>query len=184
MRSAAAQGSGCKRARRGAPAAAQNAASALQTTSGFALCQFSIQKNHLHLVCEADNHVALSRGMQGLAIRAAKALNKAFGRKGSVFAERYRVTRVKTPTQMRNTLCYVLHNARRHGSRLRGVDVFSSARYFDGFSRRVSLPPPEDERIVPVAKPRTRLLKKRWRWIGLIDPDETPPAGRHLCGSM
>ena len=141
---------------------------------GFSLCQFSIQRTHVHLVCEADNHVALGRGMQGLGVRAAKAINRAHGRKGSVFAERYRVTRVKTPTQMRNTLCYVLHNARRHGSRIHGVDMYSSARYFDGFSKPHELPPPQDPSIVPVAKAKTHLLKKRWRWIGLIDVDETP----------
>jgi len=143
---------------------------------GFALCQFSIQNNHLHLICEADNHEALGRAMQGLGVRAAKAINAAFGRRGSVFSERYRVTRVTSPRQLRNTLCYVLHNARRHGARFSGVDYFSSARWFDGFSRPVRLPDSETGET-PVAPPRTTLLKKRWRWIGLIDPDETPAAG-------
>jgi REP element-mobilizing transposase RayT len=142
---------------------------------GFALCQFSIQGNHLHLICEADNHVALARAMQGLGVRAARAINGACGRRGSVFAERYRVTRVTTATQLRNTLVYVLHNARRHGERLRGVDIFSSARYFDGFSKAIALGPAEPG-PVPVAEAMTPLLQKRWRYIGLIDPSETPAA--------
>ena len=143
---------------------------------GFSLCQFSIQGNHLHLVCEADHHEALARGMQGFGVRAARAINRAAGRRGSVFAERYAVTRVRSATQLRNTLCYVLHNARRHGARFRGVDVYSSARHFDGFSRAISLAEAESE-DVPVAPATTALLRSRWRFIGLIDPDETPAAG-------
>src|SRR6266566_1116261 len=36
---------------------------------GMRICEFSIQGNHLHLVTEATDARALSRGMQGLSIR-------------------------------------------------------------------------------------------------------------------
>jgi hypothetical protein len=78
---------------------------------------------------------------------------------------------------VRCTLCYVLHNARRHGSRIAGADLFSSARYFTGWSRPTGLPPPEPAQAAPVAPARSDLLRSRWRYLGLIDPDETPPAG-------
>ena len=42
---------------------------------GFRLNQFSVQSNHLHLIVEARDRVALARGMQGLATRLAKNLN-------------------------------------------------------------------------------------------------------------
>ena len=149
--------------------------------AGFRVCEFSIQKDHIHLVVEAANHEALARGMQGLAISMAKRINQSLGRRGSVFRERYRTTAVKSPKQMRATLCYVLHNRRRHGGHLQGADPFSSARTFDGWSRGTGLPPPgslgEDD-VVPVATARLNLLARRWRWLGLIDPDETPPAAR------
>ena len=58
--------------------------------AGFSLFQFSVQQDHLHLIVEANCSRDLSRGMQGLAIRVAKALNRHWhGRKGSVFAERF-----------------------------------------------------------------------------------------------
>jgi REP element-mobilizing transposase RayT len=145
---------------------------------GFRICEFSVQSNHIHLVCEADNHEALARGMQGFGVRAAKAINRALGRKGSVFAERYAATVVSSARQVRNTLCYVLHNARRHGARFAGADAFSSARYFTGWSRPTGLPPPDREEAPPVASAQSDLLRSRWRYLGLIDPDETPPAGR------
>ena len=43
------------------------------------IIEFSVLGNHLHLIVEADSSVALSRGMQGLTVRIAKALNRACG---------------------------------------------------------------------------------------------------------
>ena len=57
--------------------------------AGFRLVHFSVQGNHLHLVVEAGDKVALSRGMQGLAVRLARAVNRAAGREGRVFADHY-----------------------------------------------------------------------------------------------
>ena len=42
---------------------------------GFRLVQFSVQANHLHLIAEADDRRALSRGMRALGVRIAKRLN-------------------------------------------------------------------------------------------------------------
>ena len=56
---------------------------------GFRLVHFSVQGNHLHLIVEAADKRALSRGMQGLAIRLARRVNGALGRSGSMFADRY-----------------------------------------------------------------------------------------------
>lgn len=42
---------------------------------GFALVQFSVQGDHLHLLIEAEGKEALARGMQALTIRIAKNLN-------------------------------------------------------------------------------------------------------------
>jgi hypothetical protein len=81
------------------------------------------------------------------------------------------------PTQARNALCYVLHNARRHGIQIEGADPYSSARYSDGFSKPIDLPP-TSATGPPVAPPEASLLKSGWRYVGLIDPDEMPAVGR------
>jgi REP element-mobilizing transposase RayT len=49
---------------------------------GFRLVHFSVQSNHVHLICEADDARALARGMQGLSIRLAKGLNRGAKRFG------------------------------------------------------------------------------------------------------
>ena len=149
---------------------------------GFRICQFSIQGNHVHLVCEAHDADRLARGIQGWAIRVARHLNRAVGRKGKLFFDRYAATAIKTPNQMRNTLCYVLQNARRHGAsfhaRWHGIDPFSSAWWFDGWDSdrwRRGLVAADDP---PVAPARSWLLTIGWRRRGLIGVTEVPPAAR------
>src|SRR6185503_12611523 len=56
--------------------------------ASFRLLQFSVQSDHLHLLVEADTPTRLARGMQGLAVRTAKAINRVLRRHGAVWAER------------------------------------------------------------------------------------------------
>ena len=105
---------------------------------GFALVHYSIQEDHLHLVIAAQNKKTLARGMQGLAIRVAKALNRKWNRRGrgSVFAERYFARALEGYRQVWRALRYVLNNGRKHGTWTQKdrADPFSSGRWF--FHRR------------------------------------------------
>ena len=73
-----------------------------------------MQGNHLHLIVEADGSAALTRGMQGLAIRLARALNSMMGRKGPVFGDHYHERLLRSPTEVVNAIGYVLGNAKHH----------------------------------------------------------------------
>jgi putative transposase len=123
---------------------------------GFRLVHFSVQGNHIHLVVEAQDEGALARGMQGLGVRIAKALNRLMQRKGTVFADHYHARQLRSPTQVANALAYVLLNflhhfpgeAVRYGDDLR--DPFSSAWRERG-------------RDPPVVPARTWLLAIGWR---------------------
>jgi putative transposase len=148
--------------------------------AGFGVVHFSVMTNHVHFIVEAVDGKQLSRGMQGLKISIAKRLNRIWRRpRGSVFGERYHARQLATPTQTRNTLLYVLGNARKHAAEhgrtlpRRWVDPFSSARQFDGWRQAVV---PSEGVVVP---PRTWLLRVGWRRRGLIDahaiPTTAPP---------
>jgi hypothetical protein len=150
----------------------------------FRICQFSIQGNHMHLICEAGDNEALARGIQGWAVRVARGLNGYLERSGSVFDDRYHLTILMTPTQTRHALCYVLQNARRHGDdvdpRFGGADPFSSAWWFDGWkddSWRIGVPPPDVRTVAPA---KSWLLTLGWKRSrpGPISITEVPPAGR------
>jgi len=79
---------------------------------GFRLVHFSVQRDHLHLLAEAAHRRALSRGVQGLSIRIARAINRRLQRRGKVFADRYHARALKTPRAVRWALRYVLLNVR------------------------------------------------------------------------
>jgi hypothetical protein len=136
---------------------------------GLRILHYSAQSNHVHLICEAEDARSLSRGMQGLCVRIAQALNRLWKRCGSFFADRYHCRQLKTPTEVRNTLKYVLLNAAHHGIRLLGgIDSFSSGSWFDGWSRptgtlHLAL------RSCPFPPARSFLMTKGWRKHGLID---------------
>jgi putative transposase len=99
---------------------------------GFRLVHFSVQGNHLHLIVEADDEVCLARGMQGLAVRIARGLNRMMQRRGEVFADRYHAHALKSPTEAARAIAYVvgnyfIHAARRGEALTRGTDPFCSA---------------------------------------------------------
>lgn len=50
----------------------------------FRVIAFSVQRDHVHLLVEVDATSTLTRGLQGLAIRVARAVDHALGRHGRV----------------------------------------------------------------------------------------------------
>jgi putative transposase len=108
---------------------------------GFRVCAFSVLSNHFHFVVEAESNDALSRGMQGVSIRVARALNRHWRRAGTVFRERFFAQALRTMKSMRRALVYVLHNARKHGLRVaKGQpDPYSSGPWFSFWRGRPSV---------------------------------------------
>jgi putative transposase len=93
---------------------------------GFKLVHYSVQGNHVHLLVEAQDERALSRGMNGLGVRVAKRLNRVMRRGGKVLDDRYHAHILRTPTEARRARMYLLQNARKHYG-LRVVDPYTSA---------------------------------------------------------
>jgi REP-associated tyrosine transposase len=104
---------------------------------GLRLVHFTVLNNHLHLVVEADSSESLSRGMQGLCVRLARALNGVLHRAGGLFADHYHCHLLVTPTEVARALSYVLSNAERHYGEA-GLDACSSA---VAHAREVLVPP-------------------------------------------
>ena len=98
-------------------------------------------------------------------------LNKKLGRTGAVFADRYHDHSLRTPSEVRNALLYVLNNARRHAAQHKRrlprtwLDPCSSARVFHGLG--------DDGAPLPLA--RTWLLREGWRKAGTIPVGRIPP---------
>ncbi len=80
---------------------------------GFGVTHFAILSNHIHMILEPRTS-GVGRLFQSLCISFAKRLNKKLARKGAVFLDRYHLRVLKTPTEVRRALAYVLTNESRH----------------------------------------------------------------------
>jgi REP element-mobilizing transposase RayT len=169
-----------------------------QQRFGFRLVHFSVQSNHLHLIAEARDRRSLSRAMQGLAVRVARAVNRQLERKGRVFADRYHCRALRTPRAVHFALRYVLLNARKHARATRSgtrvppaqsvppgfVDTRSSAPWFDGFQRPIDLAfgasqararwRATSDLDAPVVTAKTWLLRRGSRRYPAFDIDDAP----------
>lgn len=68
---------------------------------GFYIDRYAATKDTLHLLVRAGRRNSLFRGMQGLSIRIARGLNRAWDRDGQVFDTRYRADVLDTPEKVR-----------------------------------------------------------------------------------
>jgi REP element-mobilizing transposase RayT len=147
----------------------------------FRIVHVSLQRTHVHLLIEADHKLALARGMQGFTISAARNINTALGdgvrrRRSKVFADRYHVEVITTPTRAYHALGYILGNWRKHGEDRHGlastwlVDPFSSAISFPDWQELQDQPWmwPIRETYDPlvVRRPQSWLLREGWKLGG------------------
>jgi hypothetical protein len=101
-----------------------------------------------------------------------------------VFADRYHAVVIRSPTQARNTLAYVMGNWKKHREdrggqpRLWLVDPFSSAISFPDWHERRDEPRmvriPADHDPLVVFRPRTWILREGWKRAGAISVHDVP----------
>jgi putative transposase len=161
----------------------------------FRIVHFSVQRDHVHLVVEAEDKRSLSSGLRSVAIRVARYVNDLLGRRGPLWAERWHGRALTSPRSVRNAIVYVLANFRKHvsGPLRDGLDPYSSASWFDGFRewrRDSGVPPPlavparwrsfaGDTTTLEAGcaedfAPRTWLAARGWRRHRLVGIAESP----------
>jgi len=160
-------------------AAIRRAVAACIGRRDFRVVHTSIQSNHLHLLVEANDKRALANGVRAFEISATQHLNAACGRRGEAFVGRYHAVQLKTPRQVRNALCYVMNNWRRHREDRVApaqVDRYSTGILFDGWAGMTGpFAIPAGYEPLPVSGARTWLLTTGWRrHHPLIGLGETP----------
>jgi REP element-mobilizing transposase RayT len=148
------------------------------------IIHMSIQKDHLHLILEADNHEALTRGMKSFLGSAAKRINACIvvdgkRRRGRVF-ERFHLELITNPHQAQRTLSYVLNNWRKHQECFDReaqhwmIDPYSSANLFDGWLEREQIKPWSGYVSLRVQPPTSWLLYEGWKKYGPISCFDIP----------
>jgi REP element-mobilizing transposase RayT len=144
----------------------------------FRIVHYSVQADHVHLLVEADDPVALTNGMRSFSVRVAMRVNRRIlhRRRGHVWGDRHHRRELTTPSEVRNVLVYVLNNHLKHGETDVGlVDPCSSAPWFDGWMHRREPKPPDPP---ATQSPTTWLLDTGWSTVGLgyLNVGEVPRA--------
>ena len=135
----------------------------------FRVVHFSVQRDHVHLIVEGADRARVIRGIQGLVIRVALAVNRAAQRRGTVWDDRYHARELRSPREVRNAIAYVLLNWKKHSRDARvAIDGCSSGPWFDGWR---GLAPSRTEGA-PVVAAHTWLVRVGWRRHGLLRGDE------------
>ena len=167
------------RGRRGLPSlrlglfGAVRDAIAKASKDAFRVIHFSVQRDHVHLIVEGADRARVIRGIQGLVIRVALAVNRAAQRRGSVWDDRYHARELRSPREVRNAIAYVLLNWKKHTREASvTIDGCSSGAWFDGWRDAV----PSTTEASPVVAAHTWLVRVGWRRHGLLCLDEGPAA--------
>ena len=153
------------------------------------IVHISIQRTHVHLLVEAEDKTALGRGLQGFQISAARNINSALAvgyrrRRGAVFADRYHLEVITSPTRARHALSYVLNNWRKHREDRDGlastwlVDPYSTGILFPGWKelddKPFMWPMRETYEPMVVRLPQSWLLREGWQRCGAISAHDVP----------
>jgi putative transposase len=157
------------------------------------IVQISLQRNHVHLLVEAESKLALSRGVQGFEISAARNINAMLGedryrrRRGRVFADRYFAEAITSPRRAHHALNYVINNWRKHREDQHGeamtwlVDPFSSGVLFPDWEelqgKDFMWPIRKTYDPLVVRRPQSWLLREGWRRHGPISARSVPSRG-------
>jgi REP element-mobilizing transposase RayT len=146
---------------------------------GLHVVHFAILSNHVHLILDPPKK-PVSRLLQSFSISFARRFNRLAGREGGVFLSRYDLVVLRSPTQVRNALAYVLTNESKHRGAARpafALDPFSSAILFKDWRRLLGESPKfvrsnwsETAMLNRVeaitANPKTWLLRTGWTKAG------------------
>lgn len=90
--------------RRVAYAAIRRALRRSLARADFRIVSIVVRARRIEALVEADSALALARGMQGFQVAAARRLNRAHHRRGTVFPDRYRMRVLATRAAVRATL--------------------------------------------------------------------------------
>jgi hypothetical protein len=150
---------------------------------GARVIHYSAQHDHLHIMFEGGNRKDLGKKLRTLISRIALAVNRAAGRRGQLFGDRYHRHDLTSPSEVRNALRYILFNTRKHAQGYDPLDAMSSTPWFADWSPERA---PDPDRTAaararrwpggsPLSTPRTWLADKGWlRAGGPLAYDEMP----------
>ena len=86
-----------------------------------------MEHDHIHLYAESGDNNILAKGMKALGGSLAKKINKYFLSKGRCYKTRYHLRILKSATEIKNVINYILKNGIKHKRTKSVIDPYNSA---------------------------------------------------------
>jgi REP element-mobilizing transposase RayT len=93
---------------------------------GLRIIHFSLQNDHVHLYAESESNLILTQGMKALGVSFAKRVNKYFKTKGQVYKTRFHLRVLRSASEAKNVINYILKNGFKHNRTKSFIDPYSS----------------------------------------------------------
>ena len=94
---------------------------------GMVVIHYSLEHDHVHLYAESSDNGTLARGMKALGVTLVKRINGHFKNKGSCYKTRYHLRILKSASEVKNVLNYILKNGIKHKRTRSVIDPYNSA---------------------------------------------------------
>ena len=94
---------------------------------GLRIIHYSLEHDHVHLYAESDNNETLGRAMKALGVTLAKRMNRHFKKAGTCYRTRYHLRILRSATEVKNVLNYILKNGIKHKRTKTLIDPYNSA---------------------------------------------------------
>ncbi len=91
------------------------------------IVHYALEHNHIHLYAEAVNNADLSKGMKAFGVTLVKKINRYQQRSGSLYKHRYHLRILKSATEVKNVINYILKNGMKHRKSKSPFDLYNSA---------------------------------------------------------
>jgi hypothetical protein len=93
---------------------------------GVRIVAYTVQRDHLHLLLEANNSLELGNAMRAMSISLSKRLSFLNGKKLKVFKQRYHLHILNSLREIRHAIKYIFSNGKKHGATNSHGDWYSS----------------------------------------------------------
>lgn len=94
---------------------------------GLKIIHYSLEHDHIHLYAESENNDVLARAMKALGVSLVKRINKYFNSKGSCYKTRYHLRILRSASEVKNVINYILRNGIKHKRIKSIIDIYNSS---------------------------------------------------------
>ena len=94
---------------------------------GLRVIHYSLEHNHVHFYVECESNLQLTRSMKAFGVSFAKKINAYFKTKGRVYKHRLHLRILKSATEVKNVIHYILNNGIKHKRTKKVFDPYNSS---------------------------------------------------------